>query len=162
MKTIFVIFTCIIGIQVTHAQLKTSPVCPLFEVDVLDGNVNKLYPKSTWGEIKKSFPCFTEAVETATGTQCAGVFFKDKGLYFYTERNYIEITENFKGKLSLPLMGASRSSLFKWLGYPKIKDVNWEAFRTEYGTLVLYYNKAGKVNKMQISSKSTETLKLCE
>jgi len=60
------------------------------------------------------------------------------------------------------MMGASRSSLFNWLGFPKIKDVSWDAFQTKYGILILYYNKAGKVNKLQLSSKSTDTIKLCE
>ena len=59
-------------------------------------------------------------------------------------------------------MGANRKSLFKLLGNPIVKDINWDAFRTAYGILVLYYNKAGKINKMQISNKSTETIKLCE
>jgi hypothetical protein len=77
-------------------------------------------------------------------------------------RYYIEIRQNFKGKLSLPLMGASRKSLFKFLGNPKIKDIGWDAFQTAYGTHVLYYNKAGRIYKLQISNKSTETLKLCE
>jgi hypothetical protein len=59
-------------------------------------------------------------------------------------------------------MGASRTSLFKWLGNPKIKDVNWDAYTTQYGILILYYTKAGKVNKIQFSTKSTETINLCE
>lgn len=162
MKTLLLFFACMINMQLTWAQLKRSPICPHFVVDVLDGNVNKLYTKSTLGEIKKAFPCFSEIVEVETSSKCAGIFYKDKGLYFYTQRNYIEIRENFKGKLTLPLMGASRKSLFKWLGNPIIKDISWDAFQTKYGILVLYYNKAGRINKLQISSKSTETLKLCE
>ena len=59
-------------------------------------------------------------------------------------------------------MGASRTNLFKMLGNPAMKDLDWDAFQLRYGTLVLYYSKAGKVNKIQISSKGTETLKLCD
>ncbi|MEZ5029532.1 MAG: hypothetical protein R2765_12205 [Ferruginibacter sp.] len=59
------------------------------------------------------------------------------------------------------LLGVNRNSLFATLGYPKIKDVTRDAFQTEYGTLILYYDKAGKINKIQISSKSTDTIKLC-
>jgi hypothetical protein len=101
-------------------------------------------------------------VEEESTTKCAGIFYKDKDIYFYPARNYIEIRQNFKGKLSLPLMGASRGSLFKWLGHPKLKDANWDAFQTKYGILILYYNKAGKINKLQMSSKGTDTIKLCE
>jgi hypothetical protein len=59
-------------------------------------------------------------------------------------------------------MGAARSSLFKWLGYPKIKDINWDAFTTKYGILILHYNKSGKVNLIQFSKKNAESLTLCE
>lgn len=147
----------------TQAQLKKSTACPVFTVDVLYGKLNEgLNPQSTSGEIQKTFPCFTELREQPATGKCAGVFYKDKDIYFYTDRDYIEIRQNFKGKLSLPLMGASRKSLFKMLGNPIMKDVNWDAFHLRYGTLVLYYSKAGRVNKLQLSSKSTESLKLCE
>ena len=162
MKILFFVFSCIITTQSASAQLKATAVCPPFKVDVMDGNVNELYPKSAIEEIKKIFPCSSEIVEQSNGSKCAGVFFKDKDIYFYSDRNYIEIGEHFKGKLTPALMGVSRNSLFKLLGQPKLKDTNWEAFQMGYGTLVLYYNKAGKINKLQISSKSTEALKLCE
>ena len=145
-----------------QAQLKTTPVCPAFSVDVLEGTVNELYPFSTIGEIEKKFPCFTSTTEETNGNTCGGVFYKDKDISFITERDYIEIGEHFKGKLSLPLIGAARNSLFKTLGNPHIKDVNWEAYQTSYGVLVIYFNKTGKINKLQMSSKKAETLKLCE
>jgi hypothetical protein len=59
-------------------------------------------------------------------------------------------------------MGVSRNNLFKILGYPKMKDVSWDAFQTKYGILILHYNKANKINKLQLSSKTTDTIKLCE
>jgi len=159
MKIILFFLASVTSLQL-NAQLKTTPVCPPLVVDVLGGHINKLYPRSTLGEIQKALPCETEIVQ-ADSAKCAGIFYKDKDLYFYPERNYFEIRENFKGKLSLA-MGTGRSSLFQVLGNPKIKDVSWDAFQTVYGTLVLYYDGAGKINKMQISSKSTETLKLCD
>lgn len=147
----------------TTAQLKATPVCPAFLVDILKGRVNNIEPASTTGQVKSAFPCFSGVEEESAGSSCGDVVrFADKGIDFYTSRNYIEIKEKFKGSLSLPLMGAARNTLFKWLGHPKIKDVNWDAFQTAYGTLVLYYNKAGKVNKLQFSNKSTETIRLCE
>lgn len=160
-----IISTMLVSILMSYAgwgQLKATALCPPFVVDVLEGNINQLHPKSTQGEIKKMFPCESETVETGSETKCAGVFYKDKGIYFYTERNYFEINDQFKGKLTLPLIGATRSSLFNSLGYPKIKDATWDAFQMKYGTLVVYYNAANKIIKIQISSRSTETLKLCE
>jgi hypothetical protein len=163
MKNFILIVACMAFSIITQAQLKTTPICPTISVDVLDGRVNELLIKSTVGQIKAKLPCFTSAEEESETAKCGGgVFFKDKDIYFYTGRDYIEIGPNFKGKLSIPLMGAPRTGLFKWLGNPKIKDVNWDAFTTAYGILIVYYNKAGKINKIQISNQSTDTIKLCE
>lgn len=146
-----------------NAQLKTTTVCPTFTVDILDGKVNDVLPTYTVGQIKQKLPCFTSAEEESATAKCGGgVFYKDRDIYFYTSRDYVEIGPKFKGKLSLPLMGASRTGLFKMLGLPKIKDVSWDAFTTSYGILILYYTKANKVNKIQFSSQSAETIKLCE
>ncbi len=153
------------GLSIAHfsmGQLKTTPVCPPFEVDILAGSVNEITPKSNWTEIGAAFPCFSEIVEKDSGSKCAGVFYKDKGIYFFTDRDYIELKENFKGKSSPKLMGTTRSSLFNTLGYPKIKDITWDAFQTRYGTLILYYNKANKIIKIQMSTKTTDAIKLCE
>jgi hypothetical protein len=146
------------------AQLKTTAVCPPFSVDILKGRINnEVLPTSTINYIKERFPCATSTVTESDSAKCGGgIFYKDKDIYFYTGRNYIEIGPNFKGSLSLPLMGAARNSLYKWLGHPAIKDVNWESFQTAYGMLILYYNKASKVNKIQFSTESAESIKLCE
>lgn len=164
MKTIVVFLSSMFFCVAACAQLKTTPKCPDINIDILDGTVNKnLFPTSTVGQIKLNLPCFTSFEEEGTSAKCgAGVFYKDKDVYFYTTRHYIEIGPNFKGKLSIPLMGAPRNGLFKWLGAPEIKDVNWDAFQTAYGILILYYNKANKVNKIQFSTMSTSTIHLCE
>ena len=120
-------------------------------------------PDFTQGQIKSALPCFTTQVEESKTAKCGGgIFYKDKDIYFYTARDYVEIGPAFKGKLSLPLMGASRTGLFKLLGNPSIKDVNWDAFTTAYGIMILYYSKAGKVNKIQFSNQSAATINLCE
>jgi hypothetical protein len=164
MKTLILFLSSIFLCIVSHGQLKTTPKCPEFDIDILDGIVNGvILPKSTVGQIKLNFPCFTSFEEEGTSAKCgAGVFYKDRDIYFYTTRDYIEIGPTFKGKLSLPLLGAPRNGLFKWLGQPQIKDVNWDAFQTSYGILILYYNKASKVNKIQFSNQSANTIHLCE
>ena len=162
MKNLFLILLLAASTVTTSAQLKTTPVCPPFSVDLLEGNINGLVePDFSSAEIKKVFPC-TSSEDAETATCGAKLNYADKGIYFFTTRAYIEIRENFKGKLSLPLMGAARSSLFKWLGYPKIKDISWDAFTTKYGILILHYNKSSKVNLIQFSKKGTESLSLCE
>jgi hypothetical protein len=142
-------------------QLKAKVICPPFEVDILEGKVNDMKATIGAGELKNKFPCFTKT--TNDSAKCGeAIYFKDKDIIFYTGRDYVEIGEKFKGKISLPLIGASRGSLFKWLGHPKIKDDTWDAFQTAYGTLVLHYNKANKVRLLQFSTRDTGNLTLCE
>ena len=164
MKTIVASFFSLLLCVVSSAQLKTTPKCPEFDVDILDGIINKsILPTSTVGQIKLNFPCFNSFEEEGTSAKCgAGVFYKDNDINFYTTRNYIEIGPAFNGKLSIPLLGASRDGLFKWLGSPQIKEKNWDAFRTAYGILILYYNSTAKVNKIQFSTESANSIHLCE
>ncbi|MEP6846343.1 MAG: hypothetical protein ABI861_10085 [Panacibacter sp.] len=163
MKSLFLLISCVISMHLANAQLKTTVACDPFTVDLLNGTVNGLLDcNSTAAVIKKSFPCFTDTLNNAAVTNCGAVLYKDRAICFFTSRNYIEIGEKFTGKLNPTLMGASRGSLFKLLGNPKIKDVNWDAYQTRFGTMVLYYDKANKINKVQISTKNTETLQLCE
>jgi hypothetical protein len=164
MKTTFLIIFFSLAAAGAGAQLKTTPKCPDVTVDILDGTVNTfLLPTSTVGQIKLNLPCYTSFEEEGDSAKCGGgVFYNDKDIYFYTARDYIEIGPKFKGKLSIPLLGAPRNGLFKWLGKPEIKDVHWDAFQTAYGILILYYNKAAKVDKIQFSTQSAATIKLCE
>ena len=163
MKNIVFLFFVICFSSIAMAQLTTKSKCPTFVVDILNGNVNNVKPSFPIPEIKAKFPCFTSVEDEGTTSKCgSGVFFKDKDIYFYTQRAYIEIGEKFKGQLSIPLIGASRNALFKWLGNPKMKDDTWDAFLMSYGTLVLHYNAAGKVKFLQFSSRNTDELSLCE
>lgn len=163
MKRIACMIVAFVAVQSITAQLKSTPVCPVFKIDVLEGMINeKLDCNSTAGEVKKLFPCFTEEKEETNGATCGGVFYKDKDISFYTERDYIEIGEKFKGQLTPALIGLSRSSLFTMLGNPEMKDATWDAFKTKFGIVVIYYNQANKINKIQISTKSAEAIKLCE
>ena len=164
MKTVIASLFLLVTFTSTSAQLTTTPKCPDFNIDILDGIVNKMIlPTSTVGQIKLNLPCFTSFEDEGTTSKCgAGVFYKDKDVYFYTDRHYVEIGPDFKGTMTIPLMGAARNSLFKWLGTPQIKDVNWDAFQTAYGILILYYNKDSKVNKIQFSTQGASTIHLCE
>jgi len=146
-----------------QAQLTAKKKCEDFTVDILNGKVNEFKANIGSDQLKSKFPCFSSAEEENASSKCGGgVFFSDKGITFFTGRDYIEINDKFKGKLSMPMMGAARNSFFKTLGNPKIKDDTWDAWQMQYGTLVLHYNKAGKVRLIQMSTLSTENLSLCE
>jgi hypothetical protein len=164
MKNTCLLIAVLVCNLAAQAQLKTTAACPGFNIDILRGRINEtLNIKSTAGEFKSIFPCFTSAEDESAGAKCGGgVFFKDKDIYFYTGRDYIEIGEKFKGKLSVPLIGAPRNGMFKWLGNPYLKDTNFDVYQTAYGIIILYFNKANKVNKIQFSVEGVNTIKLCE
>ncbi len=64
------------------------------------------------GQIKAKWPCFTSV--TTESDKCGeAVYYKDKGITFYTGRDYVEITEGFKGKLSVKLLGVPRGVCLK-------------------------------------------------
>ncbi len=162
MRKTVLIFACMAVCQLTRAQLKATPVCLSFNIDVIDGSVNNMYPESPLGDIQNKMPCFTQVVQEPAADGCAGIFYKDKGISFYTYRDYIEITENYKGAMTLPLMGADHTNLFKWFGLPKVKDIAWEAYQMRHGILVVYFNGTGRINRILLSSKSPESIRLCD
>src|SRR5580698_5604966 len=164
-KILFIILTMGLASAVT-AQLKAKAKCPDFYIDILNGTVNGIKPNQTQIEIKDAFPCFTSAVDESNEAKCGGgIYFKDKDIYFYTKRDYVEIGSKFIGKTSFPLLGTKRGTLFSRLGNPKIKDDLWDAYETQYGTLVLHYDvagSAGKVKFFQFSTVGSDQLNLCE
>jgi hypothetical protein len=163
MKKITLLIPALICIScLASAQLKAKPSCGTLSVDILNGTVDNVKPDFPIEELKEKFPCFTSEEQEATGKCGSALFFKDRDIKFYIKRQYVEIGPAFKGRLSIPLMGAARGSLFKYFGNVKIKDSKWDAYEMAYGTLVLHYNNANKVNLIQFSTKGTDALNLCE
>lgn len=162
MRTSSLLLMCIFISQLSNAQLKTSSNCPPISIDLLDGSVNKMRPESPWGEIYAKLPCFTEAIEEPSATGCAGVFLRDKGVNFYTYRDYIEVTSKFTGTMTPSIMGADHNSLFKILGLPQVKDLAWDAYQMRYGVLVVFFDKDGKINRLILSSKTVLSLRPCD
>jgi hypothetical protein len=162
MKTLFTLGLACLLVPRVQAQLVAKARCAVFTIEILDGKLNGLKPSVPYAELKAKLPCFTATVPEGDSSRCGGaVYFADKDVTFYTDRDYIEVGQKFDGKMSLPIMGASRNSLFSTLGNPKVKDDDWDAFETAYGCLVLHYNKSGKVNLIQFSSTGINTLHLC-
>jgi len=163
MKKLLCLLLMVVSASFSMAQLVTKTKCPDFVVDILDGKVTGIKSNAQDYDIKKALPCFTASEPDNSTTKCGGgVFYKDKDISFYTDRDYIQIGPKFKGKMTLPLIGAKRNSFFNKLGNPKLSDDTWDAWVMSYGTLVLHYDKAGKVNLIEMSTKSTETLSLCQ
>lgn len=145
-----------------RAQLTVSDKCGSILVDILDGKINGMRPNRAHEELAEKLPCFTSQVTAKDSSACgAALYFKDKDFTIYTDRDYVDIGPAFKGKMTLPLMGAKKGSLFNHLGNPKLKDGNWEAYQTNYGLLIVYYSNTSTVNRIQFSTRTAETISLC-
>ncbi|MBX9781975.1 MAG: hypothetical protein K2X48_01660 [Chitinophagaceae bacterium] len=145
------------------AQLKAKVECNVIFADVYKGWINQAKPNDDPEQIKAKLPCFTSFEKESNESKCGGgIYYDDKDFKFLIQRDYLVIGEKFKGKLSIPLMGAKQDALFTWFGNPKIKDANWEAYQMQYGTLIVYFNTKKLVNKIIITPKSTEEIDLCD
>lgn len=162
MKLCIFFLSVVLSFLTTQAQLTVKTNCPELVVDVLDGKVNGVKPNMPFPEMKTKFSCFTKAAE-ADSLKCGGgIFYADKDLYIYTARDYVEVGPKFKGRLTLPLLGADKSKLFSTLGNPKLKDAGWEAYPTSYGILIVYFDKKNKINRLILSTRGTDNIQLCE
>ena len=163
MKKLLLLFVLVSCALMGKSQLVAKTKCPDFVVDILDGKVSGIKPSAPDYDIKKLLPCFTGSEADGSSVKCGGgVFYKDKDILFYTDRDYIQIGDKFKGKMTIPLIGAKRGSFFNKLGNPKLSDDGWDAWQMSYGTLILRYNKLGKVYLIQMSTMSMDAIKLCE
>jgi len=163
MKKLLLLFVLVSCALLSKSQLVAKTKCPDFVVDILDGKVSGMKASAFDYDIKKTLPCFTSAEPDGSSIKCGGgVFYKDKDISFFTDRDYIQIGEKFKGKMTIPLIGAKRGTFFNKLGNPKLSDDGWDAWQMSYGTLVLRYNKLGKVYLIQMSSVTMDAIKLCE
>ena len=162
MKLLLLAFFSLALVSTSFAQLTVSDKCGTITVDILDGKINGMRPNRAHEEFVYKFPCATSVKSARDSAACGtALYFKDKDFTIFTERDYIEIGPAFKGKMTVPLLGARKGSLFQQLGNPKLKDGNWEAYQTNYGILILYYSASNTVNKIQFSTHSAETISLC-
>jgi hypothetical protein len=162
MKQTIVLLVLLIAGFSTSAQLKVKPDCGVLTVDVYKGWVNEAKPNIDPEQMKAKLPCFTSSEKEGPASTCGGgVYLDDKGIRFYTQRDYIVITEKFKGKFTAPVMGVKRGGLFARFGNPKLKDANWEAYQMAYGIMIVYYNTKGVINKIIMSTKTTDDIDLC-
>jgi len=73
MKTKFLTFLLMGLSSFSFAQLKITPVCNSFVVDILDGKVNGVLPDFTITQIKEKLPCFTGSEPEDASSPCGGV-----------------------------------------------------------------------------------------
>ncbi len=164
MKNIFLAAVFVFS-MVSHlqAQLKANADCGVITVDIFKGWINQAKPNDDPEQIKVKLPCFSSFEKEGNESKCGGgIYYSEKGLAFFIQRDYVVIDEKFKGKFNAAIMGSKSDALFAILGNPKVKDANWEAYQMAYGTMIVYYNTKGIVNKIIISTKTTDEIQLCD
>lgn len=162
MKRTFALFAFAFISFTANAQLKTKPDCGVITVDVYKGWINEAKPNADPEQIKAKLPCFTSADKEGNESGCGGgVYYDDKGICFYIQRDYVVITDAFKGKFTVPVLGAKRDDLFVRFGNPKMKDTNWEAYQMAFGIMIVYYNMKDVINKVILSTKPIDEIDLC-
>jgi hypothetical protein len=162
MKHFLAVLLFVVAGTMVTAQLKTKPDCGLITVDVHKGWINEVKPNDDPEQIKAKLPCFTSFEKEGNESGCGGgVYYDDKGICFYIQRDYVVITEAFKGKFTVPLFGAKSDDLFVKFGNPKVKDANWEAYQMAFGIMIVYYNMKGTINKVILSTKGVDAIDLC-
>ncbi len=146
-----------------QSQITNTDKCSSITVDILDGKVNRARPDFTPDRIRLELPCATSSFMESDTSMCDGrIIYADKHLTFYTQKDYVEIREAYAGKWTIPVMGAVKGSLFSYLGNPKVRQEKFEAYATAYGTLALYFNDAGKVRLVRMSTNTLEFASFCD
>ncbi len=136
--------------------------------DIRAGTVNHLTPADEHAVIKKKFPRY--AAETVISEQAPnecmiGVFYDKHGFRFYTQAGYIEITKDFTGTESIPLLGKSMAEADKVINREEIKtetsqDNLFVFYKTDYGCLVLKL-KDDRVERYYLCHKAADMVSPC-
>ena len=88
MKSAFSLLFFIVIAFSAGAQLKTKPDCGVITVDVHKGWINEAKPNADPEQIKAKLPCFTSADKEGNESGCGGgVYYDDKGICFYIQRD---------------------------------------------------------------------------
>jgi hypothetical protein len=160
-KMLFVLLACFLG----NAMMAQS--CDKLVADVKKGTLNGLKPTATQEQVKEKLPCFTGDTKDGSDFNCGGgVFYLDHDFFYYTGNDYIEFRKNFKGKLSIPLLGLSKAAAVKKAGMGKAVrtekegDTEYVFLKTTYGCLMLKIED-GKVVKVAMYAKPAKDAELC-
>jgi hypothetical protein len=144
-----------------------AQACGNLVADLKKGTLNGLKPSASQEQVKAKLPCFTGDTEDGSDFNCGGgVFYLDNDFFFYTGNDYIEFRSKFDGKLSMPLLGLSKSAAVKKAGMGNAvrteKEGNTEHvfLKTSYGCLVLKV-EGGKVVRVSMYAKPAKDAELC-
>jgi hypothetical protein len=117
-----ILFSCKLS-QKTTSMPHTECDSLFFDLDT--GMINAVSPRLSQADIKEWFTCYTGSTPDGASENCGGgVFYKRHGFSYYTYFNYVEVSKEFKGRLSSPLLGAARNAVRQW--YPETETTSYQ------------------------------------
>lgn len=138
--SLLVTFLAATSLQSLKAQDATANSCDQLYLDFEKGTLNGVSGAATMEEVKQFFPCFTgETEENMGGSNCGGgVFYLNHDFFIYTGRDYINVRNKFKGKLTTPILGKASSEALSAMGEPDSSFVYTDEFFGEETTYLQY------------------------
>jgi len=139
--------------------------CAKLNVNLKKGELNGLKPTASQEKIREVFPCFTGSSEERSIFNCGGgVFFLDHDFYFYTGRDFLEIRDDFNGRIKGEWMGMSLFTLTTDFGNPvreeKLGNKEIYFFETKYGC-VRFILVNDKIVEIGIHYQPADKVELC-
>lgn len=119
--------------------------CNNMYVDLENGTLNGLNGSESMDEVKTMFPCFTgESEENEDGINCGGgIFFLDHDLFFYTQKDYINLRKNFLGETSSAILGVTATDAMNLFGEPNVTSTYVDDWLDETSIYMQYEKKWG-------------------
>ncbi len=164
-------------VKVDHSQLSLIPnitmennACENLFLDLDEGTLNGLKASANPQDVKQALPCFTGQTPDGAEVNCGGgVFYLNHDFYFYSGDNYIEVRDNFSGRISFDLLQKRTSEVIFVLGEPTREEeiVKWDGtyrkhffYERKYGTLSLVFVE-NKLQKIAIHQTDYTSTRLC-
>ncbi len=142
--------------------------CDTLVANLTKGTLNGLKPGAAMKAVKEKLPCFTGDSEEGGDFNCGGgVFYLNHDFFYYTGNDYIELRSEFKGKLTIPVLGLTQAAAIKKMKVfgkvvrtQKNGDQRFLFFKTSYGCICLTL-EGGSVTKLGMYSKPAAKVELC-
>ena len=137
-------------------ELKKTASCGELWIDLLGGTFNGIKPNASIDTVKQKLPCYTgETEEGSVFNYRGGVFYLNHDFYFYTYYDFIQVRKEFKGEISLQVLGKTLEEVPSALGLPDRIFKLSHLYEMDYGILRLDF-MYGKVSSINIHYASME------
>jgi len=130
--------------------------CNNLVLDLNQGTLNGLAPTVSQAQVKQYLPCATGDTEDGeVYNYGGGVFFLNHDFFMYTGKDFIEVRQDFKGKVTDNMMEKSKADILARYGQAAIDNGYKLFFNRQYGCLRFTFNGTS-VKEIGVYSASCE------